>query len=301
MGESEDMLFLSRHQQRSDKDTYQADQPKESDSEHPDYPGITRAGVEKGQEVARTDLVDMVEQAEADAIIFLGGSSEEDRTKSTSKVYGDTLAEHYKENEDVVVVTQDEINKLFSKESEGSGKISEKIKELVNSNAGKKLVVDYPLFLRNLSLRPMFRDPQTGERNELSHALEKISGQDADKSFKVLLETKGDLGEYKTEKTPQQVATEHMREIERLQKFAKKFTGDRQFILGLTGHGWNLDTLAIYLANEGKVTTEGFDKLEGKTIKQGEIIKLETKDDKVTFTHRDKEYEVPEELIGGLE
>jgi hypothetical protein len=51
-------------------------------------------------------------------------------------------------------------------------------------------------------------------------------------------------------------------------------------IIGSVGHSWSLDALAVYLANNGDVTAEAFDKMKAKMIGETEMIKLTQKDRK---------------------
>lgn len=296
MKEMGETIFFSRHQQRVNPDTYSADRPDSNDPESSEYPGITHSGVEGGEETARTELKELVDNAEPNAVIFLGGSSEEERTKSTSKVYGNTLAEEYNGNDEVVVMTQDQMKELFSEES-GPGSMRKKITELLDRHSDKKIVIDFPLFLKNLSLRPTFRDTNTGVRTEFSQALGERSGDNSKKSIDILLETQGDIGTHKAEKTPQEIAEGHVEDIDRLRAFAKQFTGDRQLVLGLTGHGWNLDFLAMYLANNGEVTPEAFKKFGEQDIKQGEIGKLILKDGEAVLGYKGSKYKVSDDLL----
>lgn len=105
------------------------------------------------------------------------------------------------------------------------------------------------------------------------------------------------LRKLRVQKTSQEIAEEHIRDIGRLREFAKQFTGERQLILGFTGHGLNADALAVYLANKGEVTEKGFEKIGGTMIGQGEIGSVEIEGDRAVFKYRDKKYEVPKGLI----
>lgn len=302
MGEkSWDKIIIGRHEQRVNTDTISSDRPQKGDEEHPDYPGITESGVEHGTETTKQELLDIVNRADPDAIVFFGGSSEEIRTKSTNKLRGDILAKEFGKRDDVVVYTQEDMEKLRQEAKDGNGKVLNLVEDIIESNKDKKIIFTYPLFLKGLSLRPQFRESGTGKRIYYSKKLGDLSHDHPDKSVEVWLKDEGKLhdGEetIQGKKTPQQVAEEHMRDIQRLRNFTKRFSGDRQSIIGLTGHGWNEDALMVYLANRGKVDAEGFSELGSVAIKQGELSQIEFSDGEIIFHYRGQKYNIPEDKI----
>jgi hypothetical protein len=83
-------------------------------TESKDYPGLTAEGVELGQKTSREVLKPMIDKMSENAVVALIGASDAIRTKSTSKVYGDTLKELYQHDKSVVVknlsITSGKIN-----------------------------------------------------------------------------------------------------------------------------------------------------------------------------------------------
>ena len=76
---------------------------------------------------------------------------------------------------------------------------------------------------------------------------------------------------------PKEVAEEQMKGIARLREFAKKHFSDRPLIIGSVGHSWNLDALAVYLANDGEISKELFEKMNSTLIEDAGMIKIENK------------------------
>ena len=62
-------------------------------------------------------------------------------------------------------------------------------------------------------------------------------------------------------------------------QIAERYAKDRPISIGMVGHSWNLDALATYLANDGKVTPEGFEKIGGKLIGETQLGKIEIPED----------------------
>ena len=103
MSEKSEATIFSRHTKRADGSMGYGPESHERPSES--YPNITIEGEEKAREVANSEFFEVVENSSQDSVLFIGGSSEEERTKATAEVVGDELAEKFKDNEDVIVFT----------------------------------------------------------------------------------------------------------------------------------------------------------------------------------------------------
>jgi len=254
------------------------------------YPFLTEKGVEKVRETAEKYYREVIEKMDSDGVLFLGGSSEEPRTKSTVEIIGASLKELYKDREDVLVLDLEDMTNLF----QGGGfleKIS-RINSLINDNPGKKIVIDFPLFIKELSLRPAFRKMGTGERTEYTDKLLEEENFDPQRAVLRWLSGEGKLGNLDSI-NPQLAAEKGKQGIDRLRKFARAIAGGRQINIGVVGHGWLLDVLAIFYANGGKVNREAFKKLfDDKSMDQAEAGYVEIDDgEKLVLHYKGEEFE----------
>lgn len=290
---------FTRHTKRADGISGRGLQSGEEVSEG--YPSITKEGEEKAREVARKEYKEMIEKLSSNGIIFLGGSSEEGRTKDTAEIIGLELKDMYEKDESVVILDRKDIEPLGKKVQKDEKSYEEIFKDIADSNSGKKIVIVYPLFLKELSLRPDFRDKKTGEHTEFSREILKDIGQDQKAAARRWIESNGEVVNEKGKtikiKNLEEIVKSQLESFKRLKKFAKRFSGEREVSVGIVGHGWKLDALAIYLANRGKITPEAFKKLfSGKPIDQAETGKVELGDD-MKFSFRGKEYEIAPAML----
>lgn len=288
-----DGFFFGRHTIR----TTDAQTGETTRIESKRYKGISPEGVELAQERSK-EIVAMIDAAPANAVVFIGGASEEERTKSTAEVFGNSIAEHYAVSPDVVILTRRQIDNIRDVAATDTRRF---IREFLQRHSDKKIVITYPLFLKEFSLRPDFREIRTGESTEYNKALFP-KGRTEDEATAVFMGS-GGVAEKDGKQVegiwPQEVALKQMRGLRRLGEFANRFAKDRPVVLGYISHGWLLDAVAGYLANGGKSNLEAFDKIGGTMIQSSELGKVEVKDGKVTFTYRDKAYTVPPALLNG--
>ena len=241
--------------------------PKGEDLPSDQYEGISESGVELAQERTE-DILKMIDQAEAGTVMVIGGASESARTGSTARVYGDRAKEIITETEreDLIVITAEDIE-----EENGYSNKVRKIRELVEANPDKKVIIDIPLFLSGFAMdRWMDED---GNFGPYTLDLLERHGKDMDGAVEEWIATGGKMGDLEGP-DPQAVAEEHLESIEKLNSFVKKHIPDRPIIIGSVGHSWNLDALAVYLANDGQVNTEGWKKVGARQIGETEPIKL---------------------------
>lgn len=290
--ENENVIF-GRHTNRADgKSGYgeldEGDRPSEI------YPGVTEKGVEKARQLAHEQYGEVLKKMAPGGILFIGGSSEEGRTKDTAEIVGDELAEIHKQDSGILVVTRKEIEKMIEDSKEKSGKALEEIKKIIDENLDKKIVIDYPLFLKELSLRPHFRD-KSGKHTAYSQELLKRHEFDEEKGALDMFKNESRLekdGEILQIPTAQKMAEAHIRSIERLKEFSQTIAPGRQINLGIVGHGWQLDALALFYANQGRVDAEGLkEKFKNEFIQQAEAGWVEISGDKTILHYKEKVFE----------
>jgi broad specificity phosphatase PhoE len=267
-------IFFGRHTERIDSPRTGEVIKEESDK----YKGITGSGVERGKERVK-DLIDMVDEAPGGAVVFIGGSSEEERTRSTVRLFGDSVADHCKDDPNVLIVS--------SVEKEGK-KFLDYARNVVSENPDKKIVIIRPLFLKEFSLRPKFRDREEGKHTPLSNDLFEEGGDTDEGSTKAFV-SRPELAREEAER--------QIKGINRLRDLIKEIAPGRESITGFVSHGWILDALASYLANQGKAGREGFEAAGGKMIEEAETGKITISGDKAVFTFRGADYEVPLDVL----
>ena len=294
LNKKEEFIF-SRHSKRADTQMGYG-KPEKGDKVSDQYPSLTEQGVELAQKLARKEFSEMVERAKNGAIIFISGSSEEERTKAPIEIIGDTLAEQFQDRDEVKVITKKQIDKLRHE-----GNVLRKIQGIIHENPDKKFILTYPLFLKELSLRPHHREKQTGEHTPYMKELLKRTNYQEAEAAREWFRNKGKIdkdGEILEVPSPQESAETQLHGIKRLRDFAQRFIKDRPLVVGIVGHGFQLDALAVYLANQGKVNYKAFmDLFEGEIMKQPEAAKLTIQGETATFQYRGRNYDVSQELF----
>ncbi len=254
-----------------------------------EYPGITEAGVELARERAM-ELKELIETAEPGSVIFLGGSSDSVRTKSTAEVYGDELKKVLAENPSVRVFDKSDIERI----KEEGGKFVSHVLKQIEENKDKKIVVISPLVLKELSLNEWV----TAQGLYIPYFAElmKRNNNNRFEAAKEWYRTDGKLGEL-TGPTPKEVAERYLKAISRLRKFAENQISGRPLVVGMVGHSFEIDALITYLANNGDPTPEKFDQIsEGTFINETELTKIETSKDGTTVEYRGKKYPIKNEV-----
>jgi len=300
MPERGEQIIFSRHTERADGAMGYGLESDKKPSEK--YPSVTNEGERKAREIARSDFKDLIEHSAEDSILFIGGASEEQRTKATAEIIGDELANEYQESEQVVVFTKDKIDELHGRAKKEKISILKIVKSFIENNPDKKIVFTFPFYLKEFSLRPHHRKKETGEHTDYILEILKKTGRDENAAALEWFKNNGRIetadGRVLEVPSPQQTAETQMAGINRLKEFAEKFSQGRQVNIGVVGHGWQLDALAVYLANKGKVNEEAFKNFFGnQIIKQPETGTVSINGDAAKFNYRDKEFEMPKNLV----
>jgi hypothetical protein len=256
--------FFTRHSIR----------PNEGDSESPDFEGVSEQGVELAKQRAR-EIFESLERSENGTIVFIGGTSEIARTKSTALIYGNEMRNIVlkQKRNDILVFLPDDLEKI-----EGYSNKRDYLVSQITANPEKKIVIDFPLFIKEFSFVGDFTTKE-GKWAQYTHELLKRSGGDSERALRDWLDNQGVIGDLKGP-NPKEIAEKQLAGLNRLREFAEKYISGRPLIIGSVGHSWSLDALAVYLANKGDVTAEAFDKMKAKMIGETEMIKLTQRDGK---------------------
>jgi len=267
-------IFFGRHTERiTDPITGEVIKPESAE-----YKGVTPSGVEKGKEKVK-DLINIIDEAPAGAVVFLGGSSEEERTRSTMEIFGASAADHYKNDSNILVIS--------SVDKEGE-KFLDFARNIALENPDKKIIVTRPLFLKEFSLRPKFRECGTGEHTQLSRNINEEGGNTDTEGMRAFMNRPG---------LAQEEAERQIKGINRLRDLVREVAPNRYSIIGFTSHGWILDSLASYLANRGEAGKEGYEKTGGKMFEEAETGKITISGDGIIFSFRGVDYEVPHNIL----
>jgi len=279
--------ILTRHTDKpAKKDATK--QINEKDLESEEYEGISEKGVESSQKKSK-ELLERLEQSPNGTIMFIGGKSEMPRTGSTAEVYGDEMKRLVEESgkDNIIVLTEEDIRD----EKTGVTGTIRKVQELINSSPDKKFIIDFPLILNEFKMGEG-RWMKDGDYSPFTKELLKRNNNDEVACVRDWFANEGKVDDLEGP-NPTEVAESHIGGIERLNEFAKKQISDRPIIIGMVGHSWNLDAVATYLANEGKITPEGFEKTGGKMIAPNQSVEVVIEDGKAKLKYGGKEFEIP--------
>jgi len=275
-------FFINRHSFRSDK----------KDPESKNYPGLSaKKGVEAAKKHGEEQDRELVEKAPEGALIFLSGATESPRTASTLELRGDGLKVAFGENDQVLVLTKKEVDDILETEKSVSRGV-EKLVQIINDNKNKKIVVDFPMFINELSFgRHWDFFPRGKEASYFNYLMNKYN-DDEDKCFNEWIKTKG-RSEHQaiTGPDPEIVAQEYLDGLRRLKKFVNQYIQGRPFIIGANAHRWELDAFILKMAG-GKIDQETFQKIaQNRLTDENEGAYLEIDGKKITLNYREKEYE----------
>lgn len=279
MKNQEKQVFISRHTEKIKGERIESKQ----------YPGITEKGVETAKERAKKEILELIEQSDPGSVIFVGGASEQVRTKSTAEVYGDELKEALKNREDeFLVITRKDIQEKA--EGKGYTETVEQIVETLNTNQDKKVIIDFPMFLKDFSMEKLGWVDEQGNLTPYTDKLLKRNNDDDYASAKDWIENKGKMGDLEGP-DPEEAAKGYERAIERLDEFAKKYVGDRSLVIGMVGHSWDIEAYMTYLLNRGQIDVEGFEKIaKGRIIGDAELTKIKISPNKTTVSYRGEDF-----------
>lgn len=267
--------------------------PGKEDLESKDFPGISEKGAELAKEKAAS-ILELIDQAQPGTILFLGGSSEAVRTKSTAHALGEGVKQMLQEQgrSDIMVITKDDVAAVVEAQKTWLKTVQEIVNQ-IKANPDKKIFIDNPLFIKEFSMDPWL--DKEGNPLPYTDAIIKNSNNDMTLALKNWLENQGKLGDLQGP-DPTQLAKKHLEGITRLREFAKEQgIGDRPLEIGAVGHSWNLDALAIYLANNGKVDAEGLQKVGGEMINETETVRVEIDSDGAKLIYKGQEYPIDKE------
>jgi hypothetical protein len=277
-----------------------------------EFPSITELGVDQAREAARTDLLERIDNAPAGTVLFIGGKSDQERTGHTGEVYGEELKSISEGRDDLLVITKAEIDAIVAN-IKASGERESTIAtvlNIANANPDKKVVIDYPLYIKQLGYayndRWTVKNEETGKVDKspyFAEILKKHNNDHAD-SIHDWLQNDGVLttadGRTIQGPKPEDIAKQYLQGLTRLYTATKKSFPDRPVLVHAVGHQWDLDAVATYLA-KGRVTYEDWQEVMGRqeadkedqVIGESEIvtdITIDPKNGTSSVKYRGKEF-----------
>jgi hypothetical protein len=262
-------LWVTRHS-KSGKDVESA-------------PGLSKEGVELAKERAKT-LAQLISDSEEGSVILFGGVSLTPRTRSTMEIYSQEAA-------DIVSTTGVQtIDKEALREdtsSQGFLKTAESISQAIKESPQQKFAIELPLVLKELSMESYLYESDGVTVIPEWQALLDKHGKDYSGLMKEWLETPS----IRAAVDPLQIAEQTLSGMNRLASFTHRFAANRPLKIAFVGHSLLLDTLLIYLANNGEVTPEGFEKIQSQIISEAELSTIKpTEDGHLSLNYHDQEF-----------
>ena len=292
--------FFSTRHARSER------HKSEADPASTEYPYLTEQGVEQARERAKEEILNLVNASPERAVIFIGATSDQPRTKQTAEIYGDTLSQYSKETkaEDVLVFSKNEVEAMAGKPgSKSKTRAVEALQATAEANPDKKIVIGYPTMIKELNLQHdnRWNDSKGNKTEYLSELLKKHENNHTE-AVKDWIASGGKLsledGRVLHGPLPEKVAQDYLAGLRRMGKFVKKYAGDRPVVIGEVSHQWDIDALVTYLA-KGKVDYEAFEEVSGgELIEETEMTSFEINDGKITTNYRGREFVVEPEVEG---
>lgn len=263
------------------------------------YSGVSEKGIDLARERAG-EILELMNNEPAGTVMFLAGSSEIPRVKNAAKIYGEEMNRILKSsnNEEILIVSNENIKDISKKEDEsgdkpGYSQIVEEIAEKIKANPEKKVIVDFPMFIKEFAFN---NDRWAGKDGKMTEYVIKLLAKynnNVEECLRDWIANEGKSGDL-SGPNPTEMAKEQLQGIERLAKFAKRYLGEEgNLLIGSVGHSWSLDALAVYLTNNGRVDMEGYEKIGGQMIKETQLMRVgKNKTDKTCLFYNNKEYQL---------
>lgn len=253
------------------------------------YNDLTNKGIQQCRETARIQLLPFLKGSKKGTILYIGGKSDQERTGNTGEEYGEELKRLTEGNDDILVLTKNDIEN----ESKKLGSKIKYIQDIIKNIKNKKIVIDYPLQIKELSYSHNNRWSKNNQKTEYFKEL--VNKYNGDHALGVHDWIKNEAVLKKNSKTyigpnPEEVANDYLKGGERLYNFASFLSKDRKVTVLAVGHQWDLDSVVTKSA-KNNVTYQNFlDVTGGEVIGESEVIRINKKEGKRKTQYRLKTY-----------
>ncbi len=262
-------FIFSRHAKKAMPET-----PEEELSEK--YFGITKEGEKEIRARAR-ELADIVEKLPDKSIVILSGVSRAGRTRSTLEIYGSELRSIFKDREDIVI-PQKQIEEKEERLRESLDDLKSISGMMKTEERRRKAIIQFPLWIKQFTA-----SPKQWKEWSSYFSTAKRSGSEIARWIE---EKKGP--------NPLKLAKDLLTGIKRVNNFFRKFFPENTIMFINVDHSGELDALFTYLANEGAVEKEGFEKIGGREVEGGEISQLSfLSNGEIEFKYRGATFSCP--------
>lgn len=242
------------------------------------YPGITEKGLELAKERTK-DFAQEILESPPGTIIFMGAISKLPRTKSTMKIYNETLNNELVNEENIEFFDRERLTKNGKL---GPTEMMKNLTSFTKQNPDKKIIINVPLFIKF--------DVERRKSQYFIDLIEKAKGREEVFMNTWLKDTeKGELKDYPS---PNDVSVTFLKELIKVETFIKRYFPNRKVIIGTVGHASAMTALAGYFLGKGKSTKNVYEKEIGYPIKETEMLILSRENDQWTTKFRDKITEI---------
>lgn len=206
--------------------------------------------------------------------MVFAGASDLPRTKSTTRVSVNELRNVLADRADEYLVLDEvDINNMVDKKTESTRTV---LSEIVAANPNKKVVLSYPLFLKELTLvtpesgpRSQTHDWKTGGSKEQATPylteLMKIANNDENEAVRTWISSGGRIttgaGRVLEGPNPVGVAREYLSALKRLDRFTQELFPGRPRVVEATAHSWDIDVFIAYATHQGKLDVSAYDEI----------------------------------------
>lgn len=254
--------------------------PTENDQASEKYEGISESGVELARRRAK-DIAQILEESNPATVLFVLGTSNLLRTKSTARIYSEELIQIFKDRPEYLVLTKETIESNLDNNAN-------KVKRFIRQHPDQKIIVCWPLFVKEFSDPGNGFAEKNGEIAAFYTALENKHKKDADAMFHDWLKTRGRISNDLIGPDPTTVGRNFF--INGVGKMRKLSPENRGVIFVINGQSWSSDSGITYAA-EGKVDMESFEKVAGgHIIEETELAQISISSDKVKVKYRGQEF-----------
>ena len=275
--------------------------PSEKSSE---YPNLTEAGVEKAREEA-LKLLEEIKAAAPGTVVWLGGNSYMPKSQDTIKIISSAIEDSCKDagSDDLLFFSQEKLKELADglpgaegdkTPEKGYRHVVSEIVKTADQHPDAKVIIDLPLWIKQFSdknwyvMEGKIKDYQDQLCKDFDLFTE--YGENYAQATKKWFEHPDTAPEGERTPDPLEVAKSYLQGLGRLADFTRKYASDRPIKIVVVGHSLEINALLTYLANDGVVSKEGFDRVGGTTINFTESATIEINDGTINTTYRGNEY-----------
>jgi len=269
-------LFITRHSVK----------PNEADPESPDHVGVSESGVEQARERAR-EIIDMVESAPKGAVVWLGGSSSLERTKTTSRIYAEELQNHFSGSGDVIFLMEDDVHEMAREH--GYKKTVDDINAM-DAAGEKKIVISTPLTIKNF-LDSGWLTPEGDLADYTKRLLNKQKDEQltAPQTYHEWFKDEGKIEGVQAGPNPTEVAKSMANGLKRLKQFGEKCFPGRPLMIGSVGHSGGMTAFAHYVKGGGKIDLDEYEELPD--IKDTDMFKVSLDENNINLEYAGESYQ----------